>query len=82
MCLLQCHGESSVHDAAKPSHPMAGHALNAQLFVAELQFSLLPPFVGQIEASVDPATCTIRLSLIELRIFSASKNRSVPYEDK
>lgn len=42
----------------------------------------LPPFVGQIEASVDPATCTIRLSLIELRIFSASKNRSVPYEDK
>lgn len=43
MCLLQCHGESSVHDAAKPSHPMAGRALNAQLFVAELQFSLLPP---------------------------------------
>lgn len=40
---VQCHGESSVHDAAKPSHPMAGRALNAQLFVAELQFSLLPP---------------------------------------
>lgn len=41
-----------------------------------------PDFVGQIEASVNTATCTIRLSLIEPRIFSASKNHSVPYKDK
>lgn len=42
----------------------------------------LPDFVGQIQTSVDPATCTIRLSLIELRIFSAFKDHSVPYKDK
>ena len=47
-----------------------------------LRCSLLPPFVGQIQASVNPATCTIRLSLTELRIFSASKYHSLPYEDK
>lgn len=63
---------------------MAGHALNIQFFVMPSceVLSSLPPFVGQIQASVDPATCTIRLSLIELRIFTASKNHSVPYEDK
>lgn len=57
---------------------------SSSLWYRAAMFSLpsFPDFVGQIEASVNTATCTIRLSLTESRMFSASRNHSVPYEHK
>lgn len=84
VAICTCLEDISVPDAAKPSHLMAGHALNIQVFVILScdVLSSLPDFVGQFQASVNSAMCTIRLSLTELRMFSASKNHSVPYKDK
>lgn len=84
LSLCTRHGDVLTPTVTKPAHLMAGHALNIQVFVMHIceVVSSLPDFVGQIQASINSATCTVSFGLTKLRIFSSSKNQSVPYEGK